>query len=1073
MEAIIMFRLTVKVSLILSSLFLMEMLLSAPLAAQSTATIRGTVTDSSGAVIAGATLVARHAATGLERTTQSDAAGSYQFAALPIGVYTLDVRSSGMQPQTFNGLLLQVGQIIIENVQLAVAQSSTVVVVEATTPVLDEGSMTVGQVIDHKTVQDIPLNGRHFVDLGLLLPGSVTPPANGFLTAPLRGQGSFAFNTAGQREDTVNFMINGINLNDMANGQITFQPSINTVQEFKADNSTYSAEYGRNSGGIVQIATRSGTNDWHGEAFNFLRNEALDARNFFNFSSTPKATFKRNNFGVSLGGPIWKNHTFFFFSYEGLRQRQGLTLSTSVPSVTQRQTAAADPNSDPTSLQLLALIPNANNTADPTATAFTSSATAPVNIDQWTGDVTHEFSEADHLHGYYAIQRDQRKEPNLQGNNLPGFGDTRASRRQIFTLNETHIFSPQIVNEARLGYNRIHITFVPDSTQDPSSFGIEDGLSGPVGLPQIAIASLGLTFGGIRNFPQGRGDYTAVLSDSVSYLHGKNSWKFGGEVRRFNGNSFTQDDGGLGFATLSDFFLGHVNSAPINGVATGFAITQGSRPARVYANSWALFGQDSLKVTPYFTLELGLRWEWNMSPTEADDRSVNFFPGSDSLVRIGSPGYKDSIAQNDSNFEPRLGFSWDMFRDGKTVLRGGYGYQVDQFLPGPMILSGNPPLAVPAAFTASTAKPFTTYSTLLTDAAASGLAPGSVSPDFKNGYVQSYNLNLQREITPSLGMMIGYFGSKGTHLSSAVNLNQFVNGIRPFASLSPSSPIIPAQCVGQPTCPLGNITQQVSNGISNYNALWITGTKRLAQGLEFNASYTWSKSLDYNSRNFQGYTIQDSLNPSGDYGLSDFDARQRFVFSSLYELPFKRNLLVRGWRLSGVLQLQTGNPLNLSTGLSALTGVGNIRPDFLATPVIVDQIRSDGNIQWLEPNSNSVCDPRTGGICPSGAQYGLPYSAAGVLHFGTMERNSVPGPDFKNLDMSLAKTTNITERVAAEFRVEAFDLLNHPNFGNPASLVTQASATPSTAFGVIRNTRFPTGDSGSSRQLQFGLKVLF
>ena len=214
---------------------------------------------------------------------------------------------------------------------------------------IDAGTMTVGEVINQRTVQEIPLNGRHFVDLGLLLAGTVTPPQNGFLTAPLRGQGSFAINTAGNREDTVNFMINGVNLNDMANGQITFQPSINTVQEFKADNSTYSAENGRNSGAVVHIATRSGTNDWHGEAFDFLRNEMFDARNFFNKATDietgkhlAQSTFKRNNFGVSLGGPIWRNRTFFFFSYEGLRQRQGLTLTTNVPSAAQRQAAQGE-----------------------------------------------------------------------------------------------------------------------------------------------------------------------------------------------------------------------------------------------------------------------------------------------------------------------------------------------------------------------------------------------------------------------------------------------------------------------------------------------------------------------------------------------------------------------------------------------------------------------------------------------------------------------------------------------------------------------------------------------------------
>jgi hypothetical protein len=1037
-------------------LFFLSLVITPHLFAQSTATVRGTVTDASGAVIPNATVTAQNDATGLTRTMNTSSTGAYAFPALPIGNYRLEFRAPGMRSQTISGLVLQVSQIVVENVKLGVAQTSNTVTVSAEAPVIDAGTMTVGEVINQRTVQEIPLNGRHFVDLGLLLAGTVTPPQNGFLTAPLRGQGSFAINTAGNREDTVNFLINGVNLNDMANGQITFQPSINTVQEFKADNSTYSAENGRNSGAVVHIATRSGTNDWHGEGFDFVRNQMFDARNFFNkdTSSTglhlPQATFKRNNFGASLGGPIWKNHTFFFFSYEGLRQRQGVSLSTNVPTAQQIAVAQADPTASPTALKLLTLIPAANQPNG----GFVSSATAPVNIDQWTGDVSHNFSENDRLHGYYAIQRDKRQEPNLQGNNIPGFGDTRQSRRQIFTLNETHIFNPRVVNEFRFGYNRIHITFVPDSKQDPSSFGIANGLTGPVGLPQIAINDLGLTFGGIRNFPQGRGDYTGVASDTLNYLHGNHSWKFGGEFRRFNGNSFTLDDGGLGFATFNDFVHGVVNAAPLsfNNQGVAFSMTQGSRPARVYASALGLFAQDSYKVTPYLTLELGLRWEWNMSPTEARNRSVNFFPGTDSLVQLGTNGYSDSIGQNNHNFEPRVGFAWDLHHDGNTVLRGGYGYQVDQFLPGPTLLSGNPPLASPLQAGLST------FGTLVTDAAAAGLSPAAIDTHFKNAYVQSWNLNLQHSFTPTLGMMIGYFGSKGTHLNLAINENQtFSDGkTRPFPTLSLSSPILPGAKVG-------NINENISGGNSNYNALWVTGTKHLSHGLQFDASYTWSKSLDYNSRNFQGVTVQNSLDPRADYGLSDFDARHRFVISSLYELAFKGHRILEGWRLSGILQLQSGNPLNVTFASSKLTGTATLRPDLLATPVIVNQINSSGFIQWFAPNS--VCDPN--GVCPSGAQFELP--TAGGLHFGDMHRNSVIGPNFKNLDFSITKVTKITERISNEFRVEAFDILNRPNFGNPG-LTAQVG---SSSFGVIKSTRFPTGDSGSARQLQFGMKLIF
>src|SRR5215468_8353135 len=313
----------------MSKLLLAIMLgaLSSTVIAQSTATLQGSVKDQSGAVVSGAKITVRDQATGVERIVQTGSNGNYQAAALPPGVYQVEAQAQGFAQQAIDNLTLEVSQIAVQNFQLKIGDMTQRVIVPAETQVVETSTITVGQVINGRTVQEIPLNGRHFVDLGLLIPGSVVPPQNGFLTPPLRGQGSFAFNTAGNREDTVNFMINGVNLNDMAQNQVTFQPSINTVREFKVNNSTYSAEYGRNSGAIVNIATRSGGNQFHGETFEFLRNNALDARNFFDAKKPP---FKRNQFGAALGGPIYKDHTFFFFSYEGLRQRQGLTLNSNV-----------------------------------------------------------------------------------------------------------------------------------------------------------------------------------------------------------------------------------------------------------------------------------------------------------------------------------------------------------------------------------------------------------------------------------------------------------------------------------------------------------------------------------------------------------------------------------------------------------------------------------------------------------------------------------------------------------------------------------------------------------------------
>jgi hypothetical protein len=1031
---------------------LLVLIFAATAFAQTTASIQGSVTDQSGAAISGAKVTVKNTALGIERTTQTNSSGTYEVPALPPGIYSVQVQMNGFETQIAKDLVLEVDKNSVQNFGLKVASTSEVVTVEATAPMIESTTVTVGQTINQRTVQEIPLNGRHFVDLGLLIPGSVTPPQNGFLTAPLRGQGSFAFNTAGNREDTVNFMVNGVNLNDMVQNQITFQPSINTVSEFKVDNSTYSAEYGRNSGAIVNIATRSGTNNFHGELFEFIRNNALDARNFFNPVGQLQSPFKRNNFGANFGGPIKKDRTFFFLSYEALRQRQGLTLATNVLTNAQRSAVIAGGNA--VSNKLLGLIPAAN---DPTGTKFLGSATAPVNIDQGTADISHNISNNLRLHGYYAGQHDLRQEPTLQGNSLPGFGDTRESKRQIATIGLDQTLSSTMVNEARLGFNRIHIVFSPNDTTNPVSLGILDGNNFNAGLPQITIGTTGINMGGPAGFPQGRGDTTAVVSDTLSYIRGKHSFKFGGEFRRFYNNNFNGDTGSLGFLNVTDF---------INGAPNAFSISPGSLPSRISTGELGFFGQDSWKVFQRLTVELGLRYDWNQTPSEALDRFSNIIisNGQANLVRVDTP-----YNQNNMNFQPRVGFSYDVFGTGRTIVRSGYAVLTDEPITNLVTpLTGNPPFGAPVAFTGGTTAK-TTYSNLLVAAAAGGLAPTIVDPNFKNSYVESYNLNIQQQVSKNWSVMIGYFGSEGHHLRTRVNLNQFE--LDPTGHLildSSSKPIRPFPALASSPAPLpnntlGNISDNVSIGNSNYNALWISSNMRPWHGLQFNASYTYSKSLDYTSQNGQGVVIQNSLNPAGDYGLSDFDARQRFAMNFIYDVPaLKHNRVFEGWELASIISDQSGNPVNvIANGVTGLTGLGTLRPDQLGSVQYVDQPLANGNIQWFTP---SVCNEPC-----SGATFGVTTGPQTALHFGNMARNSIIGPRFDNVDFSLIKKTKITERFTSEMRFEAFDLLNHPNFGQPGRLAQVGSTT----FGVISSTRFATGDSGSSRQLQFAMKLLF
>jgi hypothetical protein len=1010
----------------LSSISLLLMLfcgLPIAVTAQTTANIKGTVTDESGAGVAGATVTLKNAAIGLERSATTSPTGDYEFAVLPPGTYSIQVDKAGFQKQVAQSVLLAVSQNTVQNFQLKVATASEVVTVQSSEPVVESTTMTVGQVIDKNVVQEIPLNGRHFIDLALLVPGTVTPPQNGFLTAPLRGMGSFAFNSAGSREDAVNYMINGVNLSDMVQNQVTFQPTVNTVSEFKIDNSTYSAEYGRNSGAIVNIATRSGTNNYHGEVFDYVRNSYFDARNYFNPVGIIQSPLKRNQFGADGGGPIFKNKTFFYASYEGLRHHQALTTTADV--LTQAERDQITTSGSPAAQGLLQFIPTGNGTINGNPVFF-GSASANVNIDQGTIDIDHNFSEKDQLHGYYANQHDRRHEP-TQGSNLPGFGDTRAATRQVFTLGETHVFSSTLINEFHVGANRILITFAPNNLTNPSNVGLS-GVLGPnmIYIPVISIRDKGLVFGAERGFPQGRGDLSTVVGDTLNYIRGEHSFKFGFEFRDFRNDNFASDPGQLIFNTTADF---------INGIADTSARTVGvSQANRITQNALDFFAQDSYKLKPYFTLELGLRYSWNMTPTEARNRFVTLDLATAALVPVTDP-----YAQNNKNFQPRVGFAWDLFHDGKTVLRAGYGYQVDQPITGIVTgLNSNPPFAVPISVGAAT--PLASLGTLYDPNNATNLAPTIVNPNFKNDYVQSWNLNIQRQITRSTGIMVGYFGSKGTHLEIDRNINQFaVLGLaasKPYPAISATSQYLPGKTLAS------NLTYRDSSGNSNYNALWATANQHVFHGLQFNASYTYSHSIDENSRTNQGVIVQDSTNIFNSRGSSDFDVRHRLVANAIYDLPFQGNRLVSGWELAPILTLQSGNPFNVIISSAGITGTASVRPNLIG-PVHI----TGDPAQWI---SNPT------------ATFAVPVNS-----FGNLGRNAIYGPGFSNLDLALIKNTKITERFSAQFRVDTFDVFNHPNFGQP-NLVF-----PSSTFSSITSTRFPTADSGSSRQLQFALKILF
>lgn len=1040
---------------------------------QSTASLSGTITDPTGAAVPGAHVTVHSLATGTDRAVDTDGAGLYAVPALQPGDYSVRASATGFGTDTVPKVTLNVDSKVTLNLKLAVASAGETVQVEgAAQNQIEMQTITVGQVIGTREVQDLPLNGRHFLDLTVLTPGGVVAPTSGSLTAPSRGLGANSFITAGNREDSVNFQINGINLNDISQNQITFQPSISTTSEFKVDNQTFSAEYGRSDGSIVTVATRSGTNHFHGEVFDYFRNEALDARNYFNRSYNPatgvalpfgtgaKAPLKRNNFGGSVGGPVWRDHTFFFFSYEGLRQHQGILQNSNVFTAAQR--AAFIPGT--VGANIAALVPQPNS-----GSTYVSFTPGPVQIDQYTGDVLQRMGENDTLHAFYAFQKDVRTEPALQGDTLPGWGDHRAAHRQIGTLQYIHIFSPRITNEARVGFNRISIAFEPANTIDPTSLGLGDGLTGNVGIPQITITDDSFTIGGPSGFPQGRNTTTGVLADTVTMLKGNHEIKWGGEFRRYLLYSFA---GNIGSMSLSSANL----AASVTPV---FAVQPNIIDYRIYADAAAGFIQDNYKVMPKLMLEYGVRFEWNGTPLEGENRISIFEPSTVTLVRAGTNGIPaDGAYKQNYNLEPRLGFAYDVFNNQKTVVRGAYGYLVDQPVAGTVsILTGNPPFTTAVSYNNS-ASPQPLANIYSAAKGASGFALGYVNPHFRNAYVEDFNLNIQQALAWGMVGSIGYYGSTGHHLLIVTNPNQ-ATGVpgspRPYTTLAASSPIAPGASIAS------NMTERNSIGYSNYNSLWVTIGKNFSHGLDLNANYMWAKSMDINTLGSQGGAVlPDSTNPSENYGLSDFDVRHHFAATGIYELPFQRNRFVKGFQLEGILQYQTGNPVNIVASSDGYNGnSGLIRPSLLGhIQRSKVQVPGQSYIQYFQnpgglayggnvcdlTNYTPACNLQIVGTQASATAATAPSTYTGL---GNIQRNYGTGPGYADFDLSGQKATQIRENLAFTLRVDAFDILNHPSFNQPTSNVQSA------AFGEITATRFATSDGGSSRQLQVSGKFTF
>jgi hypothetical protein len=983
-----------------------------PARAQNAALV-GTVRDSQQGIIAGAMVTLTNVDTGVGSVTHTDELGNYEFPTVRPGNYSVRAEQPGFRAFVAT-VTLAVEQRARVDATLPVGEISAEVTVQETAAAVQTESSALGDVVDPKRIQDIPLNGRFFLDLAMMTAGTVVPSTNNriFLAVP-SGIGISGINASGTREDSTNYLFDGINLSDMVQNQITFQPNIESIQEFKVQTNAFSAEYGRNAGIIINAISKQGSNSIHGSAFEFVRNEKFDAKNFFDRPDLPIPPFKRNVYGYSVGGPIIRNKTFFFQSYEGREGREVTNLNAQVPTAAERTTVT-----NPVILKILGIVPAPN-----VGNRFIGTAPRRRELNQFTGRIDHTFSSRDILFGNFISNHDERTEPTLQMNNLPGFGDFRPARRYLLSIGETHTFTSSVVNEFRMGLNRVHIEFDPDilGKFNPADFGMTTGSSF---FPNINVTGV-MRFGGVETtpgggFPQGRGDTLYQFSDTLAWIHGRHSVKFGGEFRRFQNNNFNLFTGGtITFPTLASFLSGTPSTA-----------TQQKLPVNddLRVSAVDTFIQDDFKMNTRLTWNLGLRWEYNGVPNEVLNHLGIFDFSQNKLVTVGQ-GIDQPYERQFTNFGPRVGFAYDPIGKGKTVIRGGVGLYFDQpvtnFVGG---LAQNPPFSSSVNFTSGVVLT-TPYNQ--PGGGPALIAAQAVDPHFKSGRLGSYNINIQHEAA-GMVFQIAYVGSQGRHLRMNGDYNQGINGVRPIGGFS-------------------SINLNESASSSNYNGLWLSVDRRLAKGLMFSSSYTFSKSIDFNSVGSSNPQIQDFRNLHAERAVSDFDARQRFVFSGTYLLPFKApdgglNKLVTGWSVSPILNLQSGSPFSPIIPLLA-DGSGSLlafdRPDIV-------------------PGQSIALDNPTPDLFFN--------KAAFVRHprgFGNAGRNIILGPKFQNLDFSLTKNTPIKEGVNVQFRAEAFNVLNHPNFSQPNQTVTSAD------FGRITTTRSPRGDLGSSRQIQLGMKLRF
>src|ERR1700686_2440485 len=1034
-----------------------------PASAQGDSSVWGSGSDETDAGVASATVVIRNLEAGTERTLTTDVSGRYNASALPVGHYEIAPSKSGFQPDRRSSLNLVVGQREEVDFKLQVGPVHQTVEVPTVSTVVQITTEDDSGVVDERQVKDLPLNGRSYDQLLTLNPGVInyTSQRSGGIGTSNSVVGNM-FAVSGRRPQENLFLLNGVEftsaseINNTPGGTSGQLLGVDAVREFAVVKDTYGADYGKRPGAQINIVTANGTNDFHGSAYEFLRNSALDARNFFDHGAIPH--FERNVFGASVGGPLVKDKTFVFANYEGFRQALGVSDLTLVPDNAARARAVA-------SIQpLLALWPVANGpellTSTGSASGIAEAFSNPVQHireDFGTGRFDQNLSNADSFAAVYTVDDSDAHSPTTNPISIANI----LLREQVASLSETHIFSSSVVNRATFGFSRGAFHFNSGTTVNLPGWVNQDQPVGAVvvGGGTTLNGASQITNGGTNagsNLTAARNLFT--VEDQVTLTRGRHLLTFGAWLQRIQANdALIQDQyGQASFTNLQSFLQGKVGT---------YTYAPPKTPLGWRSLEGAFYAEDAIRVKPSLELRIGFRAEFTNGWNESGGRASNYLFDTNGVI-ITQPAVGGSaFTKNNARFlpAPRLGLAWSPFASKKTVIRAGFGgyyalldnlsYRLDQNAP-----FNNVDAVKNIAF--SSIAPSTTYS-------GAKLTPSGVQPDLLTPTVESWSLKIEQQIAPSTSLGVSYIGSHGYHELLSVDANLPTPTICP-ASPCPSS--YPAGTLYYPTNAalqnnaVWNTTHWFSQGVSSYNGLEVDVNRRLGHGLQFRGVYTFSKALDDgDNMNTSGAPnspafVANPLNPAADYGRASFDVRHSAVLNATYDLPFGSSQnhdsspwverVFGNWQISAIETLQSGLPFTpqLSYNPSNDGDTRNpVRPSI--NPAFTGAVIEGGPNQYFNPNAFIQPLPGT---------------------HGNVGRNTLQGPSLVQTDVSASKKFLLAEHLNLQFRAEIFNLFNHTNFNTP-NPVAYAAATggPSPTAGIITST------STSSRQVQFGVKLLW